>query len=232
MKPGKHPFPFSRIPPLGLGVFAAIVWLGATGTTLIASESASNSSAADEAHRTYLETLRKENRYPTAVSCSQCHPDHFEEWSVSPHAYAMLSPVFNSMHAFITDRTSGTNGDFCIRCHSPVAMEREEEIYGSVLLRSPAVVEGVTCITCHRVDGDFGTTSGRISVHDGPLSDPIFGPSGNENLKNAINDPDFGLVTDEEERGKLAHADAIQSPVISRSAQCGMCHDVNSPTGL
>lgn len=187
---------------------------------------------ADEAHRTYLETLRAEQRYPTAVSCSQCHPDHFEEWSVSPHAYAMVSPVFNSMHAFITDRTSGTNGDFCIRCHTPVAMEREEEIYGSALLRSPIVVEGVTCISCHRVDGDFGTTSGRISLHDGPLSDPIYGPSGNENLKKAIADPDFGLVTDENERGKLAHSDAIQSPVISRSAQCGMCHDVNSPTGL
>ena len=189
-------------------------------------------SDADEAHRTYLETLRSENRYPTAVSCSQCHPDHFEEWSVSPHAYAMISPVFNSMHAFITDRTSGTNGDFCIRCHTPVAMEREEEIYGSVLLRSPAVVEGVTCVSCHRIDGDFGTTSGRIALQDGPLSDAIYGPTGRENLERALHDPDFGLVTDPDERGKLAHSDAIQSPVISRSAQCGMCHDVNSPTGL
>ena len=188
--------------------------------------------AADKAHRTYLDTLRDENRYPTAVSCSQCHPDHFEEWSVSPHAYAMLSPVFNSMQAFITDRSSGTNGDFCIRCHTPVAMEREEDIYGSVLTRSPIVVEGVTCISCHRVDGDFGTTSGRISLHDGPITDPIFGPTGNKNLQDALNNPDFGLVTGPDQRGKLAHSDSIRSPVISRSAQCGMCHDVNSPSGL
>lgn len=189
-------------------------------------------SSADKAHRTYLDTLRDENRYPTAVSCSQCHPDHFEEWSVSPHAYAMLSPVFHSMQAFITDRSSGTNGDFCIRCHTPVAMEREEDIYGSVLTRSPIVVEGVTCISCHRVDGDFGTASGRISLHDGPITDPVYGPTGNRLLQDALDDPDFGLVTDPEQRGKHAHNDAIQSPVISRSAQCGTCHDVNSPSGL
>ncbi|MEX2578250.1 MAG: multiheme c-type cytochrome [Verrucomicrobiales bacterium] len=186
----------------------------------------------DEIHRTYLETLRAENRYPSAVSCSQCHPDHFEEWSVSPHAYAMVSPVFNSMHAFITQRTGGTNGDFCMRCHTPVGMERQEDIYGSVLERSPAVVEGVTCVACHRVDGDFGTASGRLSLETGPLSDPVFGPSGNENLAAAIGDSDFGLITDEEERGKLVHRQAVESPAISRSAQCGSCHDVNSPTGL
>ncbi|MEM7515614.1 MAG: multiheme c-type cytochrome [Planctomycetota bacterium] len=186
----------------------------------------------DEIHRTYLENLRRENRYPTAVSCSQCHPDHFEEWSVSPHAYAMLSPVFQSMHAFITERTGGTNGDFCIRCHTPVGMEREEDLYGSVLLKSPAVVEGVTCVTCHRVESDFGTASGRFSLATGPLSDPVMGPTGNANLEEAINDPELGLVTDATERGKLVHGKAIKSPVISRSAQCGTCHDVNSPSGL
>lgn len=190
------------------------------------------SPAADEAHRTYLETLREENRYPTAVSCAQCHPDHFEEWSVSPHAYAMLSPVFNSMHTFITSRTGGTNGDFCIRCHTPVGMEREEDLYGSVLHRSPAVREGVTCITCHRVSTDFGTTSGRISLHKGPLSDPIYGPGGGDSFQQLLRNPEYGLVTNAEERGKLAHGETIQSPVIAKSGQCGMCHDVNSPSGI
>ncbi|NRB76888.1 MAG: hypothetical protein HRU46_21215 [Verrucomicrobiales bacterium] len=187
---------------------------------------------ADEAHRTYLESLRQENRFPSAITCSQCHPDHYKEWSVSPHAYAMVSPVFNSMHAFVTDRTGGTNGDFCIRCHTPVGMEEEHNIYGSALLRSPSSMEGVTCISCHRVSGDYGTTSGRISITSGPLSDPIFGPLGNEELQSAISDPDLGLVTDDEERGKIVHGSSIKSPVLSRSGQCAMCHDVNSPSGM
>lgn len=189
-------------------------------------------SKADKVHRKYLDTLRKEERYPTAISCSQCHLDHFEEWSVSPHSYAMLSPVFQSMNAFITQRTGGTNGDFCIRCHTPVGMEREEELLASTLLRSQAVSEGVTCIACHRVNDDFGTTSGRIALNSGPLSAPVFGPTGNEKLKAAIENEDFGLITDEKERGKLVHREIIKSPVISRSAQCAMCHDVNSPTGI
>lgn len=208
--------------------FAKVLFL----SLFIATPLHSEESAADEAHRTYLETLRKENRYPTAVSCSQCHPDHFEEWSVSPHAYAMLSPVFNSMHTFITKRTEGTNGDFCIRCHTPVGMEREEDIYGSVLTRSPAVREGVTCITCHRVSKDFGTTSGRISIEAGPLTSSIYGPGGNQILQEALDNPELGLITDENERGKLVHEEAIKSPVIAKSGQCGMCHDVNSPSGI
>lgn len=187
---------------------------------------------AEEAHRTYLEHLRSEGLYPTAASCSQCHPDHYEEWSVSPHAYAMLSPVFQSMHAFIVDRTGGTTGDFCIRCHTPVGMEREEDVYGSALLKSPAVREGVTCISCHRVSKDFGTTSGRISLHDGALSDPIYGPGGGHDFRALLRNPDFGFVTEPKERGKLIHAETIDSPIISRSAQCGMCHDVNNPNGL
>lgn len=212
-----------RVSFLLFGIFTTPGW---------SAEVEATSSAADEAHRTYLETLRKENRYPTAVSCAQCHPDHFEEWSVSPHAYAMLSPVFNSMHTFITRRTEGTNGDFCIRCHTPVGMEREEDIYGSALLRSPAVREGVTCITCHRVSKDYGTSSGRISLEPGPLSHSIYGPAGDANLRAALGDSSLGLVTDEKERGKLIHKEAIQSPVISKSGQCSMCHDVNSPTGI
>lgn len=202
------------------------------GVGAVCSEENYRPSAADEAHRTYLESLRRDNLYPSAVSCAQCHPDHFEEWSVSPHAYAILSPVFNSMHAFVADRTGGTSGDFCIRCHTPVDMEREQDIYGTVLHRPPAAVEGVTCIACHRIASDFGNASGRLSITTGSLADPIYGPTGNAELQRLLGNQEAGLVTDPEERGKLVHGKAIESPVISKSGQCASCHDVNSPSGL
>ncbi|MEC5127721.1 multiheme c-type cytochrome [Verrucomicrobiales bacterium BCK34] len=217
-----------HLPKLRLPVLALAWLLLCSGGGVVAEDE----SKADRAHRSYLESLRNENRFPTAVSCSQCHPDHFEEWSVSPHAYAMMSPVFNSMQAFVTNRTEGTNGDFCIRCHTAVGMEREESTYGSILLRSPAVREGVTCISCHRVSKDFGTTSGRFSLETGPLTNSVYGPTGNGILADAIESGDYGLVTDPEERGKLVHEEAIKSPVIAKSGQCGSCHDVNSPTGI
>ena len=93
---------------------------------------------AQEAHIRFLDLLESEKRFPTASACAECHPDHYREWSVSAHAYAQLSPVFNTMHAAILKRTAGTNGDFCIRCHTPVGMQREEKMFGSVLLRSPS----------------------------------------------------------------------------------------------
>lgn len=196
------------------------------------SSEAVSESPADAAHRTYLQLLRSEDRYPTAASCAQCHPDHYDEWSVSPHSYAMLSPVFNSMHTFITNRTSGTNGDFCIRCHTPVGMERGEPLFGSTLLRSPASVEGVSCVVCHRLDRDFGNSSGRFRLTTGDITEPVYGPAGNANLKAAIANQDLGLVTNPEEMGKHVHQDAVRSPVISTSAACAMCHDVNSPAGI
>ncbi len=186
----------------------------------------------DDIHRSFLAKLKAENRYPTAASCAQCHPDHYDEWSVSPHAYAMMSPVFNSMHAFLVDRTSGTTGDFCIRCHTPAGMEQEHDMFGSTLLRPTAVVEGVSCIVCHRVEKDFGNISGRFPIEKGPLSDPVYGPNGNAVLDAAIKGEEFGLVTKKDEVGKLVHQKAHKSPAIERSAQCAMCHDVNSPAGI
>ncbi len=186
----------------------------------------------NDVHRSYLQLLKAEKRFPTAASCGQCHPDHFDDWSVSPHAYAMVSPVFNSMHAYLVQRTSGTNGDFCIRCHTPVGMDQEHDIFGSALLRPTPVVEAVTCVVCHRIDKDYGNINARMPLPRGPISDPVRGPNGNSALQKIINSEDFGLVTSEEERGKLVHKKAIRSDVISRSAQCAICHDVNSPTGI
>ena len=66
---------------------------------------------ADEAHA----ALMKDDPYPSAKKCGTCHPQHYREWSVSPHAYAQLSPIFNCMQNAVKILTNGTNGDFCIR---------------------------------------------------------------------------------------------------------------------
>ncbi|MDF1755513.1 MAG: multiheme c-type cytochrome [Verrucomicrobiales bacterium] len=221
------------LPPFFLTVWILSVGM-VPGLPVKAQESKEEGASvlADDVHRTWLKRIEAEDRFPTAAACSQCHPKHYQDWSSSPHAYAMMSPVFNSMHAKITTRTAGTTGDFCIRCHTPVGMQQEEEVYGSVLLRAPIVVEGVTCIVCHRIDRNFGTASGRLAIKPGPLNDPIFGPTGNAKLKDAIKSDDYGLVTDDSQRGKLVHGDIHRSPVISSSALCASCHDVNSPAGI
>jgi nitrate/TMAO reductase-like tetraheme cytochrome c subunit len=188
--------------------------------------------ASEEAHRTYLELLRSDERFPSAETCAQCHPDHYREWSASPHAYAMVSPVFNAMQMFIAEETAGTNGDFCIRCHSPVALQREENPHVSVLVRPPVSNEGVTCIVCHRIDTDYGTASGRLTLQEGNIFEPIYGPTGSGKLKEAIESEEFGLVTSAEETGKRVHEDVIRFTEMRASATCGTCHDVNAPNGF
>ncbi len=196
----------------------------------IAKPTASASSV--DVHRTYLEQLRADEKYPSAATCAQCHPDHYREWSVSAHAYGMMSPVFNAMHMFTTEQLAGTQGDFCLRCHSPVASQREEPSFSSVLVRPEVSAEGVTCIVCHRLQSDFGLTSGRPTLDEGDIFEVIKGPTGSDNLKEALANTKLNLVTTESETGVRVHGDIEVFEHLRESSLCGSCHDVNAPNGF
>ncbi|MCP4846370.1 MAG: hypothetical protein GY899_00285 [Verrucomicrobiaceae bacterium] len=190
-------------------------------------------SSAASAHTTYLKWLAEEKAFPTAVTCANCHPDHFEEWSVSAHAYAQMSPIFNTMHATVLKLTSGTNGDFCIRCHNQVGMQREEELFVSNLKRHPASIEGITCVVCHRVDRNYGKVSGRTAIVEGDLLGKVYGPKGGEILKQALSDVDKYKIQNKNVNGRRpVHADAVKFDPISTSGFCGSCHDVNLLNGF
>ncbi|MDA0239156.1 MAG: multiheme c-type cytochrome [Proteobacteria bacterium] len=98
--------------------------------------------SASEAHA----ALFTENKFPSATTCGTCHPRHFEEWSVSQHSYAQLSPVYMAFQNFINAQVNGTNGDFCIRCHNQVGMAQGESPQISNLERHPTSREGITCV--------------------------------------------------------------------------------------
>ena len=178
------------------------------------------------------EALFAEDRFPSATTCAPCHEDIYREWSVSAHAYAQMSPVFNAMHAKILKLTNGTNGDFCIRCHTPVGMNLEEPEFMSNLDRHPTSREGITCVVCHRIDQAYGKISGRLPIVEGSLYEPVFGPSGNEELERAIESGEFNLQTDPERAGRGVHAEAREFFQLPTSGLCGSCHDVNLVNGF
>ncbi len=195
-------------------------------------ESRPDALSASEAAAAHAQ-LFTESKFPSATTCAVCHPDHYKEWAVSSHAYAQLSPIFNAMHATIVKRTSGTNGDFCIRCHTQVGMQQEESVFMSNLDRSPASREGITCIVCHRVDQNYGKVSGRTSIVEGDVFEPVYGPKGGDILKDVLADPaTFKVVTERGEAGRAIHTDAIKFDPISTSGFCGSCHDVNLLNGF
>ena len=154
---------------------------------------------AEEEH----DSLLLENRFPSATTCRPCHPGHYREWSVSAHAYAQMSPVFNAMHSTIFKLTNGTNGDFCIRCHTPVGMNLKEPEFMSNIDRHPTSREGVTCIACHRLKNAYGKVSGRLAIVEGDIFDAVFGPTGNEELKRVIESGEYIVIPSGVKRAAL-----------------------------
>ena len=177
--------------------------------------------------------LFAESRYPSATTCGTCHPRHFEEWAVSQHSYAQLSPAYMALQNFINLNVNGTNGDFCIRCHNQVGMNMEERVQISNLERHPTSREGITCIVCHRVANIYNKASGRVALVEGDLLQPVYGPAGDAELKRVLDNRDkYRVVTKADEPGRKIHKEAIEFKEISTSTFCGTCHDVTLLNGF
>ncbi len=210
-------------------------WLLVPCLLVLAAASAAARPAAPEtpidseaAHR----PLFLEERFPSAATCRTCHEDHYREWSVSPHAYSQMSPVFNALHGVSLQRTNGTIGDFCIRCHSPVAMGLGEPLFMSTADRHVGAREGTTCIVCHRVNRAYGKESGRIKILEGDLFDTVYGTAGNEELQRVIASEAYQVNAERGEPGRAIHAEAEPFFQLVTPGFCGTCHDVNSPNGF
>jgi hypothetical protein len=153
--------------------------------------------------------------YPSAKQCKACHPKQYSEWSRSMHAYAQHSPVFEAFNLTLVERTAGTIGTFCTRCHTPIGTALGENESLRNASRSRIAREGVTCIVCHRqVKGSY-KSSGRVYLkpgqdHEvcilGPFDSSLHDPSGSHKSK--------------------------QFPYLRSSQFCGECHDVTNPVGI
>ena len=174
-----------------------------------------------------------ENKYPSANTCATCHPKHYEQWSVSQHAYAQLSPIFMAFQATINSKTSTTNGDFCVRCHNQVGMNLKESIFISNLDRHPTSREGITCVVCHRVNRNYGKVSGRLALVEGDLFSAVYGPAGEKELERVLSLPQkYRVVTERNKPGRAIHTKAEKFFEISKPSFCGTCHDVTLLNGF
>jgi hypothetical protein len=89
-------------------------------------------------------------------TCRTCHPDHVDAWSGSMHAYAADDPVFRAMNARGQRETDGALGDFCVRCHAPMAVRDGATTDGLNLDEVDPALKGVGCFFCHSVDAVEG----------------------------------------------------------------------------
>jgi len=152
---------------------------------------------------------------------------------VSQHAYSQLSPVYLSLSNKINELANGSNGDFCLRCHSQVGANLGESPFISNLERHPTSREGITCVVCHRISKNYNKASGRLALVEGGLTDAVFGPKGNEELARVLSKPDkFRVVTDPDKQGRKIHGEVKQFATLSDPVICGTCHDVTLFNGF
>lgn len=177
------------------------------------------------------------SQYPSARVCGECHPNQFRQWSLSSHAYANLSPMFNKFEQTINDLSSGTVNYFCVRCHASVGTALGEKRSIAWWDRGPASREGITCVSCHRVGEGYGKTNGARRITPGGINEPIFGPFDTTGGLNAIsNARTYGILVSPDQPDRPGflriHQTAIQSDIIKKSELCVTCHQVQVHPGI
>ena len=182
-------------------------WTAAAGDEAVPH---AGSPAGDRAHTAVF----AEAVFPSAQACGVCHAEHYREWSVSPHAYAQISPSFNAYHATLGVLSNGTLGDFCERCHTQVGMTAGEPVITSNANRGEVAREGVTCVVCHRVSDAYGKITGRLPLETGDIESPIYGPRPDDELRRVLRQTDVSRF------GERFHA--LRQP--DRVSLCGVVH--------
>lgn len=139
-------------------------------------------------------------------SCAECHPKQYEQWASSMHAYAADDPLFVAMNA--RGQREAAIGDFCVKCHAPMAVRTGKTSDGSNLADLGPELKGVTCYFCHSVDGVEGT-------HDNPLhlaSDSAMRGAFTDPVENTAHHSAYSTLHDR---------DRLESATL-----CGPCHDI------
>ncbi len=145
------------------------------------------------------------------LTCQGCHPKAYDEWSSSMHAYASDDPLFRAMNAR-GQREAGI-GDFCVKCHAPVAVSTGLTDDGLNLDELPQPSKGVTCYFCHNVAQVVGT-------HNNPLelaSDAV--------MRGAFRDP----VANNAHHS--AYSSFLDRERLESAQLCGSCHDISNAHG-
>ena len=126
-----------------------------------------------------------ESSYPSASVCAGCHEQIYDEWRSSSHAYASISPMFHKFEQAI-NTLAPTIGSFCVRCHATVGTQLGEARELPLWERSQVAREGITCITCHRVDESYLKVNGERSIIPGDIFQPVYGPLGGDGVAEVV----------------------------------------------
>ena len=175
----------------------------------------------------------KDNPFPSAVQCAECHQKIFWEWASSNHAYASISPMFHKFEQRINDLASGTINTFCVRCHQQIGTQLDEPRWQALWERSQIAREGISCVTCHRVSEEFNKVNGQRHVQPGTIYEPMYGVGNAPGVATVLSDNKrYKVSSAPQEDGSPIHTSAISFPQLKRADFCVSCHQVAVHPGI
>jgi hypothetical protein len=148
-------------------------------------------------------------------TCRDCHPEQYEEWASSMHAYAADDPVFLAMNELGQRETGGALGDFCVQCHAPMALREGATTDGLNLAEVPQHLKGVTCFFCHSAES-------ITDDHNNPIvlaTDLAMRGQHRDPVESNAHDSVYSALLDGRD-------------VAESSRMCGSCHDIITPAGV
>ena len=184
--------------------------------------------------KTYCEYIA-DCRYPSAEACAKCHEQIYDEWRVSSHAYASISPMFHKFEQKINELSQGTVGYFCYRCHAPVGTNLGISRAAPLWDYPKVVREGVTCVACHRINERYGKVNGERRIEPGSIHAPVYGSIGGGGVAETIaNKNEFKVKTSPHEKGpgQHIHVAGFEFDQLSKSEFCVSCHQVAVHPGI
>lgn len=147
-------------------------------------------------------------------TCEGCHPAHYREWKASMHAYASEDPVFRAMNELGQQETDGGMGEFCVKCHAPMAFREGETTDGRNLDEVPEHLKGVTCYFCHNVVSVDGDHSAQLTL------------ANDTTMRGAIE----GAIRPSAHR--VAYSELLEGDSPESARLCGACHDIVNDHGV
>lgn len=143
--------------------------------------------------------------YEDPTVCGGCHNEIYEQWNGSMHSNAWKDPVFLKLYAMASEETKGLTDSFCVRCHVPVGLLKDEIPPADGSKLSNISKKGIQCDFCHTVNGSNGIGNGAYISSPGKIKR---GP-----LKDSAS----------------SYHETAYSDLHTKSEFCGMCHDVTHP---
>jgi hypothetical protein len=178
------------------------VWLAAPLLVVFVVLALGLAGCGDSAKKLTAEELRDPN------VCASCHPAQVADWSRSMHAYASDDPIFIAMNKRGQRETNGALGDFCVKCHAPMAVHDGATVDGLNLASLPAAQHGVTCFFCHSAESVDGTHNNPLTLAtDGRMLGPISNPAAGAPHPSA-----YSVLLDGYQ--------------MESAGACGTCHDI------